>query len=241
MSSRSVLAGAVAASALAIAGCGGTHGAHTMSSVHAAIGAPASGTTRAASGRPAQRARAAGHRARVAAGGASAHPSSTSPAGAGSTVVTTAGGVIVPVAHVTPSASRPLAVTRFASAADTICRAYRQHVASEGQATTLTAQERIYARVVDTATRAIASLRALSPPAGERATFTRYLQLTGTAIDDFVAAQRRSRSTQEAAGTQAEAQDFSSFQRVARDATAAGAVARQLRLRVCGSPGSDWL
>jgi len=63
----------------------------------------------------------------------------------------------------------------------------------------------------------------------------------GTAIDDFVAAQRRSRSTQETAGTQVEAQDFSSFQRVARDASAAGAVARRLRLRVCGSPGSDWL
>jgi hypothetical protein len=175
-----------------------------------------------------------------------AHRSSRQTAGAPSTgsspaEVTTTGGVIVPVAHITASAGAPLANAKFASLADAICRAYRKHVHGANEQATLSEQEQVYAGVVDTATRSIASLRALSPPLAERAEFSRYLQLTGTAIDDFVAAQKRNRSTSESTGSSVEAQDFSSFQRVARDATAAATVAGRLGLRVCGSPGSDWL
>jgi hypothetical protein len=162
-------------------------------------------------------------------------------AGAGGPASTTSDTPIVPGPHVTAATGPALPSARFAAAADAICGTYRRHSSATSQATTLAAQEHIYAGVVDAATEAIASLRALSPPAAERPTFTRYLQLTATAIDDFVAAQGRSRSTREATGVEVENQDFLTFQHLAHDATAADAVARKLGFDVCGSAGSDWL
>ena len=95
--------------------------------------------------------------------------------------------------------------------------------------------------IVDDATQALVRLQGLSPPASERRLFTRYLAATGAAIDDFSAAQRRSRSTSEATGTAVDGQDFETFQALAGRVTAARGVAHRLGLRVCGTAGSDWL
>jgi hypothetical protein len=156
-------------------------------------------------------------------------------------VVAGTGGVVVPAVHITVSDATPLASPSFVSEADAICSSYRGQVKGEGAASTLPAQERIYSTVVDDATQAMVRLQELSPPAAERGLFVRYLKLTGGAIDDFSTAQRRSRSTKEATGTAVDGQDFAAFQTLAGRVTAARGVARKLGLRVCGSPGSDWL
>jgi hypothetical protein len=129
----------------------------------------------------------------------------------------------------------------FVVKADAICRAYRSGVQSVGQATTLTAQEHIYAQVVDDARAAIDRLERLQPPAAGTSRFRSFLADTSAAVNAFVAAQSRSRSTQEATGVAVEQGDFAAFQRVGHEAAAAGAQARALGLRICGSAGSDWL
>jgi hypothetical protein len=156
-------------------------------------------------------------------------------------IVAGTGGTVIPAEHLTISASAPLAQTPFVSEADSVCSDYRREVANEGAASTLPAQERIYSTIVDDATQAITSLQRLSPPGADRSLFQRYLTLTAQAIDDFSAAQRRTPSTSEATGTAVDGQDFEAFQALAGRVTAARAVARRLGLRVCGSPGSDWL
>jgi hypothetical protein len=156
-------------------------------------------------------------------------------------VVAGTGGVSIPSLHLTISDSAPLSQSPFISQADSICSAYRSEVAKVGTASTLPAQERIYPTIVNDATQAIGRLQKLSPPGSERPLFLRYLTLTGGAIDDFSSAQTRSRSTKEATGTAVDGQDFETFQALAGRVTAARGVARKLGLRVCGSPGSDWL
>jgi hypothetical protein len=129
----------------------------------------------------------------------------------------------------------------FTTAADQICRNYRQQVAPLGQATTLSAQERIFGSVVGDAHAAIARLRSLSPPGTDAREFSAFVRNTARSVDDFMAAQNRTRSTQESAGVQVEARDFADFQGAAQASTAAHAAARSVGLRVCGSGGSDWL
>jgi hypothetical protein len=127
------------------------------------------------------------------------------------------------------------------SAADAICRGYRHQVGSVGKATSLSAQEHVYSDVVGAAQSALAKLRALAPPASDGPGFTLFVHQTSAAIGDFVAAQARTRSTQESVGVEAEQHDFAAFERAAHAAAAAQGAARQLGLHVCGSPGSDWL
>jgi hypothetical protein len=221
--------------ALGIAGCGGS--SHASS---AAAGSPAS----APGGSPATSTSASAGASASAPASQTTHavkPARRAVSNRPPQVVAGTGGVIVPAAHITLVAAAPDRRPAFLSAADAVCRSYRRQVAAEGAAGTLTAQEKVYVTVVDDATRAIVRLQALSPPAGVRPLFLRYLALTGGAIDDFATAQRRSRSTSEKDGTAVEGSDFSAFQVLAKRVTAARAVAHQLGLRVCGSAGSDWL
>jgi hypothetical protein len=222
----------VAAAGLALGGCGGS--SHASSSA-ASAGAPASGGSAAStsgSGPVAGSGAKAGHVAK-----SHRHSVHKPPP----QVVAGTGGVVVPAAHVTLSAAPPAARTAFVSAADAVCRDYRAEVARDDSASTLAEQEKVYAAVVDDATRAIVRLQGISPPAAMRSLFLRYLALTGGAIDDFAIAQRRSRSTKESAGTQVDARDFSAFSALARRVTVARGVAHRLGLSVCGSAGSDWL
>jgi hypothetical protein len=217
--------GAVAAVvALGLAGCGGS--SHPAS----APGRPGSTVASASASASAHGQRKTGSKPRR-------HHASARPL----RVVSGNGGVIVPATHITLATAAPLGRTTFASEADDVCRAYRGEVSGKGDAATLSAQEKVYPTVVNDATRAIARLQALSPPVAQRALFLRYLALTGGAVDDFAAAQGRSRSTSEATGNTVEARDLHRFALLARRVTAARAVARKLGLRVCGSPGSDWL
>jgi hypothetical protein len=221
--------------ALGLAGCGGS--SHALSGA-AGSGASASGgaVTTSASRSGSASASAPVHKAAHAVKPHRRHVYNRPPQ-----VVAGTGGVIVPAAHITLGPAAPAARPAFLSAADAVCRSYRSEVAAQGDAGTLTAQEKVYGTVVDDATRAIVRLQRLSPPAAERPLFLRYLALTGGAIDDFAIAQRRSRSTSEKDGTSVEGSDFSTFQVLARRVTAAHAVAHRLGLRVCGSAGSDWL
>jgi hypothetical protein len=222
----------VVAVGVGVAGCGGSsHGsAHPAAAAAAAAGGSTVASARppAASNRSGQQAPASKPRR---------HPAAARPL----KVVSGTGGVIVPAAHITLATAAPLVRTSFVSEADGVCRDYRGEVAGKGGASTLPAQEKIYATVVNDATRALVRLQRLSPPAAQRSLFLRYLALTGGAVDDFAAAQNRSRSTSKATGNKVEARDLRTFALLARRVTAARAVARQLGLRVCGSAGSDWL
>lgn len=231
--------------ALGLAGCGGSsHG-----SSHPAAAAAAAPAAAAAAGGSTVSSASASASARPAAAAAdqsgqqapAPKPRRHHAAARPLKVVSGTGGVSVPATHITLATAAPLARTTFASEADGVCRSYRREVAGKGGASTLPAQERVYATVVDDATRALVRLQQLSPPAAQRPLFLRYLALTGGAVDDFAAAQRRSRSTSVTTGNKVEARDLRTFALLARRVTAARAVARELGLRVCGSAGSDWL
>jgi hypothetical protein len=168
---------------------------------------------------------------------AAAHPSSPAPIAAVSAAVGSGG----QHGHRRATRKATLSAPSFTATADQICRSYRQQVAPLGQATTLTAQERVYASVVGDAKAAIARLRSLSPPGADAAEFSTFIHNTARAVNDFTAAQSRTRSTEESVGVRTEAQDFADFQGAAKAATAAHTAARSLGLRVCGSAGSDWL
>jgi hypothetical protein len=226
---RGVVAVVVAVGvALGVGGCGGSSHGSSHPAAAAAAGGSSVAPAPAAANQSGQQAPASKPRHRHVA----ARPLK---------VVSGTGGVIVPAAHITLATAAPLARTTFASEADDVCRDYRGEVAGKGGASTLPAQEKVYATVVDDATRALVRLQALSPPAAQRRLFLRYLALTGGAVDDFAAAQGRSRSTSETTGAKVEARDLRTFALLARRVTAARAAARALGLRVCGSMGSDWL
>jgi hypothetical protein len=129
----------------------------------------------------------------------------------------------------------------FATAADAICRSYRKEVNPANAARTLTEQEQVYSRVITAARHAVSKLHRLSAPSAQLGGFRSFVTHTSAAIDEFASAQARSRTTQESGGVTSEQQDLAAFQRAGRDATAGDAAARKLGLKVCGSPGSDWL
>jgi hypothetical protein len=226
---------AVAALALTLAACGG--GSHRRA---AASDPPATAPTATSAGaasvpvasREAGR-RGPGHKGQST---ASAPTPGTAPS-AGGAYSPGGGGAAEPSSGVDAA----VAPAGFEVKADAICRAYRSGVQSVGQATTLTAQEHVYAQVIDDARAAIGRLDRLQPPAADTGRFRSFLSDTSAAIDAFVAAQSRSRSTHEATGVAVEQGDFAAFQRVGRESAAAGTQARALGLRVCGSSGSDWL
>jgi hypothetical protein len=225
----------VVAVGVGVAGCGGSsRGSAQPAAAAAATAAAAGGSTVASAPTPAAANR-SGQQAPA------SKPRRHHAAARPLKVVSGTGGVIVPAAHITLASAAPLVRTSFVSEADAVCRDYRGEVAGKGGASTLPAQEKVYATVVDDATHALVRLQQLSPPAAQRRLFLRYLALTGAAVDDFAAAQGRSRSTSAATGNKVEARDLRTFALLARRVTAARAVARQLGLRVCGSAGSDWL
>jgi hypothetical protein len=174
------------------------------------------------------------HRATVAGDQAGTQPAIAAPAGHAAH----AGRRAAAVRRSPASRTRP---AQLVGTADAICRSYRQDVGSVNHATNLVSQERVFSHVVGAARTAIGKLRALSPPAAQSAAYARFVAQTSAAVNDFAAAQARSRSTQEHAGVAVEQQDFTAFQRAARASSAARGAARTLGLRVCGSAGSDWL
>jgi hypothetical protein len=150
-------------------------------------------------------------------------------------------GAAISSASAHPRAAHTGADRRLVVSADAICRSYRREVAGENDASTLPAQEQEYSDIVQAAQNAVQQLRGLTAPAAQASIFARFVEDTADAISSFEAAQQRSRSTQESSGVQTEQQDFTAFQSAGRSASAGDAAARALGMRVCGSPGSDWL
>jgi hypothetical protein len=237
---RRGLSFAAVAVALGVAGCGGGSSHESSPSPSASTSGSSAASGSRASARPSA-SRSAPTGTTTSAATSATHEAKLSRAHTRPQVVAGTGGVVVPAIHITIGGGTPLATSSFVAKADAICGAYRDQVKGENAASSLPAQERIYSTIVDDATQALVRLQGLSPPASERRLFTRYLAATGAAIDDFSAAQRRSRSTSEATGTAVDGQDFETFQALAGRVTAARGVAHRLGLRVCGSAGSDWL
>ncbi|HEX4107804.1 MAG TPA: hypothetical protein VHX88_06690 [Solirubrobacteraceae bacterium] len=142
------------------------------------------------------------------------------------------------------STTKAIATTvSFTSAADRVCRDYRQRVHSiAAQATTLSAQEVELGTLVTTARHAIAELRALSVPRADAAALAQYTELTADAVSGLAAAQRPVGSRQESENTAIETQNIQTYEHAAGDAEHARTVAQHgLHLHVCGSAGADWL
>jgi hypothetical protein len=225
--------------ALVLTGCGGSGQRKPQPRSGIAATAPADGTAPAPG---------TVRTARGPANNASRHvdprPRSRATTAAGKTTAASTGAAAAntSIGTVTPqTATAATSAPAFATAADAICRSYRREVSPANTARTLTEQEQVYPRVITAARRAISRLHRLSAPAGELAGFRRFIDHTSAAVDEFASAQGRSRTTQESTGVAAEQQDLAAFQRAGRDATAGEAAARHLGLKVCGSPGSDWL
>jgi hypothetical protein len=85
------------------------------------------------------------------------------------------------------------------------------------------------------------ALRSLSPPASAAGLAGRYASLLTESVDDYILAQARSGSADEATGAASEAQDLTLANASGHDALEAKAVARRVGFRVCGSDGAEWL
>jgi hypothetical protein len=176
-------------------------------------------------------------------GSKSSDPSSSGAVGATGSGVSAATGSTgsSPSGSGTGQGSTPPAAPTFTAQADAICSNYRHQAAGLNQATGLVAQEKVLPRLLHAVDGALARLKGLSAPAGTAASFGRFTANTALAVKLFVRAQIRSRSTNEAVGTAAAAQDMSTYKAAAQAALAARAAARHTGLHVCGSNGSDWL
>lgn len=229
-------AATIIVTALSLSACGGSGDRSQQGSTIASAPAasPARGTGHTAH-HPAKAAHRPDTRPRAGAGAAASKATASGGASAANASVATATPQTVSAASAT--AGGPT----FASAADAICGTYRREVSPANAARTLTEQERVFSRVISAARRAISRLHQLSVPAGQLKVFRSFIDHTSAAVDEFASAQARSRTTQESDGVATEEQDFAAFQRAGRDATAGDAAAHRLGLRVCGSPGSDWL
>jgi hypothetical protein len=95
--------------------------------------------------------------------------------------------------------------------------------------------------LVHDARAAVARLQTLSPPAPYAPTYSRFTDMTARSIDEFDAAQTRSRSKNVQVDEAQQQQDMAIYGKAVDDASAAGAAARQLGMRVCGSSGSEWM
>jgi hypothetical protein len=233
-----------AAAIVALGGCGGSSGQGAASATGHVAGTAASGGVGSAKGaRSARRARSAkGARSANGAGSAKGHRAGGD-AGAAAAPATGGGGAsaATPAAGGGASAGGAQPPQTFSAAADAICRGYRHQVSGLTGATTLTAQERVFPKLLAAVHGAVGQLERLSPPANGGGAFKRLVELTKAAVADFVRAQARTRSTREASGVVVESQDFAAFKAAGKAASGAAAAARRLHLNVCGSPGSDWL
>jgi hypothetical protein len=132
--------------------------------------------------------------------------------------------------------------TAFDTRADGICSANRATVRRIGAAaTTWSLQQSELSDLVGATNASLAKLAALKPGKAETKLARRFIALTRTSISDFLAAQTRSTSTNEAIGAATESRDLETAQASATAAIAAQKAARTLRLRVCGSSGAEWL
>jgi len=244
---RSPMIAALAASLLAIGGCGGSGSQHRSKHavlVPSGLGAGSGGTGE--------------HRspALSAADSNTGTVSAASSGGAASTVSVGAGGAVsvgatgtpvasadaLPVAKVTFAAPGGESRTGFVASADAICRSFRDRARAIGAAaTTLGAQETELGRLVKATELSVKALTDLSPPTGDAAGLRRFAEMTVASVIAFSEAQSRTRSTSEAVGARVEAKDLADSERSSRDAASAQAAARTLGLRVCGSAGSAWL
>jgi hypothetical protein len=214
--------------ALALAGCGGAN-SHAGSSAPGSSSTPAASAARAPSRSVAAPSRPDARRRAAASPHAPAHERKSATAAA--------------TAPVSPQAAvaAPRVPPSFATHADAICSSYRHSVSTLPRATSLTDQEKVFPTLLREVHGALSKLSALSPPAGDVGAFAEYTHLTSAAVDDFVKAQTKSRSTKEAVGVAQMQQNLAAYRAVTRAATAAGRVARHLGMHVCGSSGSDWL
>ncbi|HWF51849.1 MAG TPA: hypothetical protein VG294_14515 [Solirubrobacteraceae bacterium] len=244
----SVLAGVVATVLAAIGGCGSSGSQHRPR--HAVFVPP---------GLAARPGNSTGSQT-TSSTAASSHPvtgsarSSAAPTGAVSTV-SSAGAVSVgatgaagtsaasaPVAKVTFAAPGGESHAGFVASADGICRSFRARARAIGaRATTLSTQETELGQLVTATERSVKALTELSPPTADAAGLRVFANMTVASVIAFAEAQSRTSSTSEAVGSRVEARDLADSSRSSRDAAAAQAAARRLRLRVCGSSGSAWL
>jgi hypothetical protein len=130
----------------------------------------------------------------------------------------------------------------FAVAADNICSANRGTVHQIGAAaTTWSLQQSELHDLVQATNSSLTKLEALTPPSKNAALARKYFSLTASSIQEFVSAQQRSTSTNEAVGVANERSDTAAAENSGNDALAAQAAARKLGMRVCGSSGAEWL
>jgi hypothetical protein len=130
----------------------------------------------------------------------------------------------------------------FVAAADRICGDYRSQAGQiQGGATTFALQEKEEPALIDAVRSALAKLRALAPPAPDRTLLGRLVEDTSSSVDAFISAQHRTHSTAVGPNQQVAQQDSEAYARSVALAKSADAAAHQLGMRVCGSPGSDWL
>jgi hypothetical protein len=130
--------------------------------------------------------------------------------------------------------------TPFMAAADAICRSYRKQVQPLNHPNGFAAVEEVEPELVRAADLALARLGALTPPRAEAAKFKVFTNMTAASVQETETATSRSKSTSEAVGGAQDWADFAAFGQAIQDADSAGAAARAIGLRVCGSPGSDW-
>jgi hypothetical protein len=136
---------------------------------------------------------------------------------------------------------QPAAQSRYAVAADRICSSNRSTVRQIGAAATnWTLQQSELHDLAQATNGSVSKLQALSPPKNA-ALARRYTLLTKASIQDFLSAQQRSSSANEAVGVATERQDTAAAETSGREALAAQTAARKLGMRVCGSSGAEWL
>jgi hypothetical protein len=248
-SRRRLIAIALAATTLALAGCGGSSPRPTASAGAPKAGrsAPGSraraGARRRHSGARSPRAHVArSRRRRVARRSPRARPRTPGFVAAGSPSALRRLASILPSSSSCSTSGGSNSGSRFLASADGICSGYRATVRGIGTgATTLALQEAELHNLVLATAAALRRLRALSPPRAGAGLAGRFVNLTATSVADFVYAQSRSGSTSEAVGVRSETQDLALARRSASAAVAAAAAARRLGLHVCGSPGAEWL
>lgn len=221
---------------VALGGCGGSASHHASTGGSGPLASAA--TPGAGGGAPAAPAASAArgvHRRHARAAHARASTRSQSPSAA-------VGASDSPSVAAQPAvANAPSVPPSFASQADAVCSSYRQNVSGLHLSASLTEQEKVFPTILSEAHAAISRLTGLTPPRADAAAFAAYVHLTSAAVDDFVKAQAKSRSTRESVGVAQMQQNVATYRTLGRVVTAAGGIARHLGMHVCGSAGSDWL